>query len=336
MVRAALKRPITVLVLFTGLLLFSVMAIRTIPIDIFPKLNLPTIYVMESYGGMSPAQMEGFFATRMQDQFLYVNGIKNMESKNIQGLTLIKLSFYEGTDMAEASAQLALQVNRASKFFPTGALPPQVIRFDASSLPVGQLVFSSKTKSLKEIYDLAVTRVRPMFSTVPGLSAPPPFGANSRSIVVSVDPEKLRRFNISPDQVVEAIAKNNAMTPSGNLRVDSIMYVTTVNSLEDKVQDFEDIPLTTNGSEAVFIHDVATVADAADVTVDYALVNGKRSVYIPVVKTADASTWGVVQSLKSKLPEMQSLLPDDVNISYAFDQSVFVINAVKSLMTEGI
>jgi multidrug efflux pump subunit AcrB len=335
MVRAALKRPIAILVIFTGLLLFSVMAIRTIPIDIFPKLNLPTIYVIESYGGMSPQQMEGFFATRMQDQFLYVNGVKNIESKNIQGLTLIKLSFYESTDMAEASAQVALQVNRASKFFPPGALPPQVIRFDASSLPVGQLVFSSKTKSLKEIYDLAVTRVRPMFSTVAGLSAPPPFGANSRSVVVSVDPEKLRRFNISPDQVVEAISKNNSMTPSGNLRVDSIMYVTTVNSLEDNVKDFEDIPVVTNQNGAVFIHDVATVADAADVTVDYALINGKRSVYIPVVKTADASTWGVVQTLKARIPEMQSLLPDDVQLSYEFDQSVFVINAVKSLMTEG-
>jgi multidrug efflux pump subunit AcrB len=336
MVRAALKRPITVLVLFTGLLLFSIMSVRTIPIDIFPKLNLPTIYVIESYGGMSPQQMEGFFSTRMQDQFLYVNGIKNMESKNIQGLTLIKLSFYEGTDMAEASAQVALQVNRASKFFPPGALPPQVIRFDASSLPVGQLVFSSPTKSLKEIYDLAATRVRPMFSTVAGLSAPPPFGANSRSIVVSVDPEKLRRFNISPDQVVDAITKNNSISPSGNLRVDSMMLVTTVNSLEERVSDFQNIPITTDGSASVFVRDVATVADASDVTVDYALVNGKRSVYIPVVKTADASTWSVVQSLKSKLPEMRSLLPDDVDVSYEFDQSVFVMNAVKSLMTEGI
>ena len=336
MVRAALKRPITVLVLFMGLLMFSIAAIRTIPIDIFPRLNLPAIYVIESYGGMSPQQMEGFFSTRMMDQFLYVNGIKNIESKNIQGLTLIKLSFYETTNMAEASAQVALQVNRASKFFPPGALPPQVIRFDASSLPVGQLVFSSKTKSLKEIYDLVATRIRPMFASVSGLSAPPPFGANSRSIVVNVDPEKLRRFNISPDEVVEAIAKNNSMTPAGNLRIDSLMYVTTVNSLEDNVQEFEDIPIVTNGPSTVFIHDIATVADASDVTVDYALINGKRSVYIPVVKTAEASTWDVVQTLKSKLPEMKNLLPDDVKISYEFDQSVFVINAVKSLMTEGI
>jgi multidrug efflux pump subunit AcrB len=336
MVRAALKRPITVLVLFTGLLLFSLMAVRSIPIDIFPKLNLPVIYVIESYGGMSPQQMEGFFATRMQDQFLYINGIKNIESKNVQGLTLIKLDFYEQTDMAEASAQVAIQVNRASKFFPPGALPPQVIRFDASSLPVGQLVFSSKTKSLREVYELAARRIRPMFATIAGLSAPPPFGSNSRSVVVNVNPENLRRYNISPDQVVEAIAKNNAITPSGNLRVDSLMYVTTLNSLEQTVKSFEDIPVSTSGNNSVFVRDLGTVADAADITVDYALINGKRSIYIPVVKTADASTWNVVQSLKSKLPEMRNLLPEDVAVSYEFDQSVFVINAVKSLMTEGI
>ena len=117
MVRFALRRPITILVFFLAILLFSVMAIRTIPIDIFPKLNSPTIYVIEQYGGMSAQQMEGFFATRMQDQFLYINGVKNVESKNIQGLTLIKLSFYESTDMAEASAQVALQVNRTRHFF---------------------------------------------------------------------------------------------------------------------------------------------------------------------------------------------------------------------------
>ncbi|MGC4038556.1 MAG: efflux RND transporter permease subunit [Chitinophagaceae bacterium] len=207
MVRTALKRPVTIVVLFTGLLLSSIMAIRMIPVDIFPKLNLPVIYVIESYGGMSPQQMEGFFSTGMQDQFLYVNGIRNIESKNIQGLTLIKLSFYESTDMAEASAQVALQVNRVTKFFPPGALPPQVIRFDASSLPVGQLVFSSNSKSLKEIYDLAATRIRPMFATVPGLSAPPPFGSNARSVVVSVDPEKLRRFNLSPTRLSKRFQK---------------------------------------------------------------------------------------------------------------------------------
>ncbi|MES2003575.1 MAG: efflux RND transporter permease subunit [Bacteroidota bacterium] len=336
MVRAALKRPITILVLFTGLLLFAVMAIRTIPIDIFPKLNAPTIYVIEQYGGMSAQQMEGVFSTRMQDQFLYVNGIKNIESKNIQGLTLVKLSFYETTDMAEATAQVALQSNRMLAFFPPGSLPPTVIRFDASSLPVGELVFSSKTKSLQEMFDLALTRIRPLFATVPGLSAAPAFGSNARTVVINVDPGKLSTYNLSADEVVDAIAKNNTITPSGNLRVGNTMFVTSINSLEEKVHQFEDIPVKSNGTTSVFIRDVAKVADASDITVDYALVNGKRSVYIPVVKTADASTWDVVQNLRTKLPEMQTLLPDDVRISYEFDQSVFVMNSAKSLMTEGI
>ncbi|MDR0793806.1 MAG: efflux RND transporter permease subunit [Chitinophagaceae bacterium] len=336
MVRSALKRPITLLVIFGGLLLFSVMAVRTIPIDIFPKLNLPTIYVIEQYGGMSAQQMEGFFATRMQDQFLYINGVKNIESKNVQGLSLIKLTFYENTNMAEASAQMALQVNRVSAFFPPGSLPPQVIRFDASSLPVGELVFSSKTRPLKDIFDLALTRVRPLFATIPGMSSAPPFGSNARTIVVNVDPQKLRTYNLSPDEVVQAIVHSNTITPSGNLRVDNTMFITSINSLEDKVAQFGDIPVKSNGATSIYVKDVANVADGADITVDYALVNGKRSVYIPVVKTADASTWDVVQDLRKKLPEMKSLLPDDVNVSYEFDQSVFVINAAKSLMTEGI
>ena len=335
MVTSALKRPITVLVVTMSLLIFAVLSATNIPIDIFPKLNLPTIYVIESYGGMSPQQMEGFFATGLQNQFLYVDGIKNISSKNIQGLTIVKISFYESTNMAEASAEVALQVNRAQSFFPPGALPPQVIRYDASSLPVGELVFDSKNESLKDIYDLAATRIRPMFSTIPGLSAPPPFGSNARTIVFSIDPNKLRSYDLTPDEVVDALAKYNVMAPSGNLRIGDVMYLTTMNSLVKNSENFGNIPVVTKNGVPVYIKDVARVTDAADITVDYALVNGKRSVYIPVVKTASASTWTVVQDLKAKLPEMQNLLPNDVKVSYEFDQSVFVVNAVKSLMTEG-
>jgi multidrug efflux pump subunit AcrB len=336
MIRAALKRPFTILVLFGGLLLFSIMALRSIPIDIFPKLNLPVIYVIEQYGGMSAEQMEGFFSTRMQDQFLYVNGMKNIESKNIQGLSLIKLTFYASTDMAEASAEVALQVNRTMAFFPPGALPPQVIRFDASSLPVGELVFSSKTRNLADIFDLAMTRIRPLFATIPGLTAPPPFGSNARTVIINIDPEKLLAYNLSPDEVVAAITKNNAMTPSGNLRVGNMMYITTVNSLEDSIRQFGNIPIKSDGATTVFVRDVARVEDGADITVDYALVNGKRSVYMPIVKTPDASTLTVVDMLRARIPEMKSLLPADVKVEYEFDQSVFVINAATSLMTEGI
>jgi len=336
LVRLALQRPITLVVIFTSLLIFAVLSLTKIPIDIFPKLNLPSIYVIEPYGGMSPQQMEGYFSTGMQDYFLFVTGIKTIESRNIQGLTYMKLNFYEGTDMAQAAAEVATYASRTLKFFPEGALPPLIVRFDASSLPVGELVFSSPDKSLNEIYDLAMTRTRPMFATVPGLSVPPAMGGTARSVVINVDPGKLRSHNISPDEIVKAIARSNIMAPSGNLRVGNIMYLTTANGLEKKVADFSTIPLKVETDRTVFIGDVAHVADAADMTVDYALINGRRSIYIPVVKTADASTWDVVKNLKARIPEMQSLLPDDVHITYEFDQSVFVINAVKSLISEGI
>ena len=324
------------MVLFAGLLLFSVMAVRTISIDIFPNLNLPVIYVIQQYGGMTAKQMEGFFSTKMQDNFLYIDGVSNIESKNIQGLTLIKLSFYEGTDMAEAAAEVAIQVNRCLAFFPPGSLPPEVVRFDASSLPVGELVFSSKTRSLNEVFDMAAVLVRPLFGKVPGLSAPPPFGSNARSVIIKVDPLKLRELNLSPEAVVDALEKNNAMTPSGNVRIDSTMYVASMNSQEQEVKDFGDIPVATSGVNMITAKDIAKVEDASDIVVDYALVNGKRSVYFPIVKTASASTWDVVQGLRAEIPEMQSLLPEDVHLSYEFDQSVFVMNAAKSLMTEGI
>jgi multidrug efflux pump subunit AcrB len=175
----------------------------------------------------------------------------------------------------------------------------------------------------------------PCLQPFPGLSAPPPFGSNARTIVFNIDPDKLRSFDLTPDEVVDALAKYNVMSPSGNLRIGDIMYLTTMNSLVKNSANFGNIPIITKNGVPVYIKDIARVSDAADITVDYALINGKRSVYIPVVKTASASTWSVVQGLKSKLPEMQNLLPDDVKISYEFDQSVFVINAVKSLLTEG-
>src|SRR6201996_2067658 len=306
MVTSALKRPITVLVVIASLIIFAVISISSIPIDIFPKLNLPTIYVIESYAGMSPQQMEGFFATGLQNQFLYVDGVKDISSKSIQGLTIVKISFYESTNMAEASAQVALQVNRSQSFFPPGALPPQVIRYDASSLPVGELVMDSKSEGLKDIYDLAATRIRPMFSTIPGLSAPPPFGSNARTIVFSIDPDKLRSYGLTPDEVVDALAKFNVMAPSGNLRIGDMMYLTTMNSLIKNSENFGNIPVITKNGVPIYVKDISRVTDAADVTVDFALVNGKRSVYIPVVKTASASTWSVVQDLKAKLPEMQN------------------------------
>ncbi|GAB3914694.1 efflux RND transporter permease subunit [Larkinella knui] len=336
LIRSALRKPISVLVLVLGLLFFSVMSLFTIPVDIFPNLDLPTIYVVQPYGGMAPDQMDGFIATRYQDHFLYVSGIRDIDVKTIQGLSLIKLSFYPGTDMAQAAAEVANNVSRAKAYMPEGTVPPQVVRFDASSVPVGQLVFESPSRSLNEIQDYASSRVRPMFSRIPGVSSPPPFGGNQRTVIVKVNPALVRSYQLTPEEVIKSIVTNNQPSPAGNIRIGEKTLMTPVNSLVKKPEDFLNIPIRVGSGTTVFVRDIATVEDGADVTVSYALVNGRRAVYIPVVKKSDASTLDVVNNIRKALPELRAAVPEDVKISYEFDQSVYVTNALKSLVTEGI
>ena len=335
MIKAALAKPIAVIVALLGIVVFSVLALGRIPVDIFPRLNLPTIYIAQPYGGMTPAQMEGFIATRYQNQMLYVSGIKDVEVKNIQGLCLVKCTFYEDVNMAQAAGEVASQVSRVLSYMPPGTVPPTVVRFDASSLPVGELVFSSSTASLGQMQDLASTKIRPLFSQIPGASAPPPLGGNERTVVIKVDPDKMKSYQLTPDEIVNAVVRNNQVSPAGSVGMGDYMVMTPSNSVLDKVSDFLDIPLKQGVGPTVFIHDVATVEDATDIPVGYALINGKRSVYIPVTKSADASTMSVVSALKAKLPEMKSLLPDNVQLSYEFDQSIYVTQAVHSLAFEG-
>ncbi|OCX50435.1 acriflavin resistance protein [Mucilaginibacter sp. PPCGB 2223] len=336
LIYASLKKPVTVIVAVLAIVFFSITAIRNMPIDIFPKLGTPTIYVAQTYGGLSAEQLEGYITSYYEYHFLYITGIKSVESKTIQGVTLLKLNFYEGTDMGQATGEVVAMVNRAKAFMPPGTISPFVTRFDGGSVPVGQLVFSSPNRSLSEVQDLALFKVRPMFSTLPGVSAPPPFGGNQRTVLIKADPDKLRSYNITPQDLVTAIAKGNTITPSGNIRVGDQTLITPQNTVVDNIQDLAAIPLKTGSGPQVYVHDVATVDNGADLTTGYALINGKRSVYIPVTKRADASTWDVVQAVKKALPDMQAAIPPDIKVSYEFDQSGYVLNSLKSLATEGV
>ena len=335
LIKSALRKPITILVIVAGVFFFGLNAIRNIKIDIFPDLNLPVIYVSHPFGGYTPSQMEAYFGKQYVNLMLYVSGVKSIETRNIQGLTLMKLTFYEGTNMAQAAAEVTAFANRAQAIFPPGSQPPFILRFDASTLPVGELVLRSSTRSNNELQDMANVYIRSAFTSIPGLVAPAPFGGNVRTVVIKVDPELLRSHNLTPDQIVAALRDNNQTSPAGNVRIGNLNYLTPTNTTIKTVKDFENIPIYKGSVQTVFLRDVASVEDAADITSSYALVNGKRSVYIAITKSADASTWEVVQNLKKALPRLQSLLPDDVKLSYEFDQSVYVINAVKSLVTEG-
>src|SRR3989339_64689 len=335
LLKGALRKPVTIVVSILAILFFSYMAVKKMKIDIFPQLGLPTVYVAQPYGGLSPEQMEGFVTSYYEYHFLYVTGVKFVESKSIQGAAIIKIQFQEGTDMSQAMAEVVGYVNRARAFMPPGTVPPFITRFDAGSVPVGQLVFTSETRSLGEIQDLALFKVRPMFATLPGVSAPPPFGGNQKTVIVKVDPDKVRDYNLSPDEIVQALVKTNSITPAGNVRVGDETLITSQNAVVENVKELESVPLKTGAGSAVYIRDIASVEIGSDVTTSYALVNGKRSVYIPVTKRSDASTWDVVQRVKAALPDMQASVPDDIKVSYEFDQSGYVINSVKSLSFEG-
>ena len=336
LIRAALRRPITVLVIVVALGLSSILALARTRIDIFPGLDLPLIYVAQPYGGMSPQQMEGFIAYYYEYHFLYVNGIENVEAKSIQGTSLLKLTFHPGTDMSQALAQTISYVNRARAFMPPGTVSPFVIRYDAGTLPVGYLVFSSQTRTLGEIQDLALNRVRPAFATLPGVSSPPPFGGNQRTIVISVDPSKLHAYRLSPQSVIQALIAGNSIEPAGNASIGDYQTLVTTDSTVGHITDLLDIPLRTGSGPSVYLRDVGTVSDSSDILAGYALLNGKRTVYIPVTKRPDASTIAVVNEVLESLPRFQSLIPEDIKISYELDQSQYVRDALLSVLREGV
>src|ERR1051325_1117422 len=336
LVHIAMRRPLTVVVAVIAVCLGAWLALREMPRDIFPDIGAPTIYVAQPYGGMDPAQMEGYITYCYEYHFLYITGIEHVESRSIQGNALIKLQFHPGTNMSQAMAETVSYVNRARAFMPPGTVPPFIMRFDAGSVPVGYLVFRSDQRNVAELQDFALQRVRPLFATLPGVSAPPPFGASARSIVIRPDPERLRAYNMTPDEIVQAISAANSITASGNVRTGDLIVMVPTNSIVTSIKDLESVPIRAGSVQTVFIRDVATVQDAADIQVGFALVNGRRTVYIPVTKRADASTLSVVQLVKQNMAKFKAVVPDDVEVTMEFDQSPTATGAIKGLMMEGI
>jgi multidrug efflux pump subunit AcrB len=352
---SAMRRPATVMVLVLSLALGCFLAVgpsvfqhykwpypaglpKGMEVDIFPKLNLPVIYVCQPYGGMDPGQMEGFLTNYYEYHFLYISGIHHVESRNVQGTALMKLYFHPETNMAQAMAETINYVNRSQAFMPPGTVSPFVMRFDTGSVPVGYLVLSSDTRSINEILDLALFRVRPMFSSLPGVSAPPPFGGGARSIVVTVDPKKLQSYGMSPDEVVAALSRGNTLSPSGNIPIGDFYPIVPVNSVVKDPQQLSSIPIRL-GENPVFLRDLGTIQDSADAPAGYALVNGRRAVYILATKRAEASTLSVINNIKNSLPKMKEALGADgegIDVRFEFDQSPYVTKAVGGVVTEGV
>src|SRR5215467_12490372 len=335
LVHFALRRPLTIFVLVVAILAGAALSLRRAPADIFPNLGVPVVYVVQPYGGMSPTQMEGQLVGYYEYHFLYINGIEHIESQSIQGMAMLKLYFHPGTDIAQSMAQVTAMAFRATAFMPPGTLPPFIVRFDVGSVPVGQLVFSSETRGGGEVQDLALYKVRPLLATLEGVSAPPPSGGKVRMIVAYADPDRLRSYGLSTDEVAQTIARGNLTLPAGNVRDGDYTTIAATNAMVSTTKELEMLPLRTGPGPTVLLRDVARVEDSGDVVTNVALVNGRDTVYMPITKRPDASTLDVVASIKKALPEMRSRVPDDVHVDFEFDQSIFVTNAIRGLAMEG-
>ena len=330
----AMRRPVTVIMIIVALLGLGSLALNQMRVDIFPAINAPQIYVLNNYAGMDPSQIEGIITNVYELNFQYVDGLKGIESKNIQNMAMLKLTFYPGTDMSAAMSQVVSLANRARGQMPPSVLPPFVMRFDAANVPIGYLVLESKTRPLGELADLGMYRIRPMLiANIPGTISFSPFGSNTRAIVITVDPDRLRAHNFSPEDVVAALGTGNVVVPSGNLYTQGQMPLVPTNAMVADPQEMGNIPI--QPGKNVYIRDVATIQDTTDINYGCALVNGRKSIYIPVVKKDTASTLTVVREIRDSMPQFQKAVPEDVKVRYEFDESPTVRAAIKSVATEG-
>ena len=337
LVLAALTRPLAVIVALIAILAGFIMSLSRMRADIFPEVGDPVIYVAQPYGGMTPAQMEGFLTYYYEYHFLYITGIQSVDSKSIQGAALMKLTFREGTNMQQAMAETVGYVTRARAFMPPGTVPPFITRFDPGSVAVGLLLFTSSTHTQGELQNIALNQVRPLFATLPGVSAPPPFGGNQRTIVVTLDPDKLKQYRISPEQAISAVGAGSVVAPSGNLYDGPFNRIVRTNAtLGPELNDLMNTPIHPGSGTSVYLRDIGTVENGTDIVTAYAHVDGRRTVYIPVTKRSDASTLAVITAVKAALPVFKKVIPDDVDVQLAFDQSGYVSHAINGLVLEAL
>lgn len=329
----AMKHPITTLTLVVAMVAAGLGSLARMQIEIFPSLHEPRIYVFLQYGGMSPAQMEGLVVNQFELMFQYVDGISEIKSRNIQQVSLVELSFFPDTDMGVAEAAVVAMANRAMSRMPPGTLPPMVMRLDEGSVPVGYLVLESDKIPLGLVADYAQNIIRPQIqANVPGTLAVSPFGPNIRTILVEVDPQKLQAYNVTPQHVVDALMTGNVIIPAGNVYIRDQMPMVPNNALVVDIQDIGKIPLRMGRN--VYIHDVAKIVDGTDIDYGCALVNGKRAVWLPIIKKASASTLTVVDDIYKSLDIFRDAVPEAITINFEFDESATVTDAIQSVASE--
>jgi multidrug efflux pump subunit AcrB len=334
-VRLALRRPYTFVVMCVAILLLGITAIFTMPIDIFPFIDIPVVSINWNYAGMSPEEMETRVITVFErGMTTTVNDIEHIESQSYYGISIVRVYFQPNVKIDLAVAQITAIANSATRSMPPGIFPPNILRYDASSVPIIQLGLESKTLSEQEIYDLGNNFIRTPLATVQGASVPGPYGGKQRQVVVDLDPNALYAKQLSPIDISNAFSQQNLIVPAGTIKVGDTEYAVRVNSSPEILGDLNNLPVKTVNGATIYLKDVATVRDGFSVQTNIVRTNGTRGVLLTILRNGQASTLDIVNKVKAALPRIEAAMPPTLKVRQLFDQSLFVRASINGVVRE--
>src|SRR6202453_4964574 len=336
-VRIALSRPYTFVVMAMLIVIFGVTAAIKTPTDIFPNIGIPVVAVVWTYNGLPPDDMSGrvvyYYERTLSAQ---VNDIEHIESQSLAGYGVVKVFFQPNVDINSALAQITAASQTVLKLLPAGITPPYVLSFSASSVPILQLALSSDTLSEAEIFDAGQNFIRPQLATVAGAAVPSPYGGKVLQVQVDLNQDKLQAYGLSSQDVVEAIERQNVITPVGTQKIGKFEYVVSLNDAPSRISELNDLPIRSVDGVPVYIHDVADVHEGSPPQINMVRVKGSNAVLVAILKTGSASTLDVVAGVKALLPKLRQTLPSSLKLEAVGDQSKFVTDAVSSVIFEGV
>ena len=336
-VQLALRRPYTFVIMSLLILILGVLAIFRMPTDIFPEIDIPVVSVIWNYTGVSPEEMAEIITVRSERAFTtQVNDIEHIESQSLPGIAVIRVFFHQGAKIDAAVAQLAASSQSVLKSLPTGITPPNILRFNASSVPILQLGISSDTLPEQQLYDLGYNFIRTQLSNVQGAAFPLPYGGKPRQVSVDLDPRALYAQGLSASDVVDAINNQSLILPSGTVKIGQQEFTVRLNSEPELASAFNRLPVKVVNGTTVYVGDVAHVRDGFQVQTNIVRHNGARAALLTVLKNGGASTLEIVDKLKAMLPRVRSTLPAALNLRLMFDQSIFVRVAIQGVIREAV
>ena len=336
LVRIAIKRPYTIFVMASVILIMGILSFNRMILDIFPSIDIPVVNVVWNYPGLSAIDMEERIVLISERAYsTTVNGISRIESESINGTGLIKVYFHQGESIAAAIAQISAVSETLLRIFPPGTMPPNIIQYNASNVPVVQMEVRGSHYSEQQLYDYGLNFIRVGLFTVPGLSTPAPFGGKMRQVMVDINPDKLSGYGLSPNDIVNTLTRSNIIVPGGTAKIGSQEVNVQINGSPGTLEGIGRLPIKAINGVVVRLKDVARVHDGYAVQENIVRVNGHRSTYLAIFRHAGSSTLKVVEAVRHAIPRIESLLPPGIHLKLFFDQSVFVKRALIDVLQEG-